>query len=149
MRVLVLDGPLCKRIRSFVTSCFSPGWIPVAHCRQHSWRYSNSQGMLSGHSCKGNYKRSKRRPLVARVCQVPDPSMTLYVIMLQQPEDKFAFEAWKRFCCQLLLARGQSKGKSVDHFKFNYFILFLQRLPGWPDFNCDLLDTDTKFLDDC
>ena len=47
------------------------------------------------------------------------------------------------------LGEKASNGKSVGHFKYNYFILFLQRLQGWPDFKCDLLDTDTKFLDDC
>jgi len=36
-----------------------------------------------------------------------------------------------------------AKGKSVGHFKYYYFILFLQRLQGWPDFKCDLLDTNS------
>lgn len=50
MRVLVLDVLLCERVRIFVTSCLSPGWIPVAHCRQQSWRYPSSQWILTAQS---------------------------------------------------------------------------------------------------
>lgn len=45
------------------------------------------------------------------------------------------------------LGETASNGKSLGHFKYNYFILFLGRLQGWPDFKCALLDS--KFWDDC
>lgn len=58
----------------------------------------------------------------------------LFVIMLLHPEDKLAFEVWKRFCCQQFLpGETAAKGKSVGHFKCNYLVLLLWRL-------------DTKFL---
>lgn len=106
--VLALMGCLlCERAQILVTSCLSP----AVHCRQHAWHYPSFQGRVTAQSCKGSYKRSKWHLLVARVCQVPNPSMTLYVITLQQPEDKLAFKAWKRFCRQQLLdGRKQLRG---------------------------------------
>lgn len=90
MRVLVLDGLLRERIRIFVTPCFSPRWVPVAHCGRHRGVIWVPSEYLQPKA--RSYKRS-RRPLVARVCRVPDPSMTLYVITLQEPDDKTCFRS--------------------------------------------------------
>lgn len=127
-KVLALDGQLCEKTQFFVTSCLSP----VAHCRQDTWHYPSSWEELQPRAVKEAIKEANL--LVAQVCQVANPTMTLFGITLLQPEDKLAFGAWKSFCCQQNPARGDSsQGKSAGHFICNYLLLLLWRL-------------DTKFL---